>query len=141
MKRYMEQHRCPGKIMLSKSSCAEKVLYDFTHIGKSVDIEGLPRLHWWQRTCLPMQETGDMGSIPGLGRSPVEPDNTLEYSCWRIPWTEEPGRLQSVGSQRVGHNWNGWAHIDTENRLVIAWNLRMNLPKLTELYTWSGWII
>ena len=47
---------------------------------------------------------GDMGLIPGLGRSPVEPDNILEYSCWRIPWTEEPGRLQSVGSQRVRHN-------------------------------------
>ena len=25
--------------------------------------------------------------------------------AWRIPWTEEPGRLQSLGSQRVGHNW------------------------------------
>ena len=24
--------------------------------------------------------------------------------AWRIPWTEEPGRLQSVGSQRIGHN-------------------------------------
>ena len=24
--------------------------------------------------------------------------------AWKIPWTEEPGRLQSVGSQRVGHN-------------------------------------
>ena len=23
---------------------------------------------------------------------------------WKIPWTEEPGRLQSMGSQRVGHN-------------------------------------
>ena len=25
--------------------------------------------------------------------------------AWRIPWTEKPGRLQSTGSQRVGHNW------------------------------------
>ena len=25
--------------------------------------------------------------------------------AWGIPWTEEPGRLQSMGSQRVGHNW------------------------------------
>ena len=25
--------------------------------------------------------------------------------AWRIPWTEEPGRLQSMGLQRVGHNW------------------------------------
>jgi len=24
--------------------------------------------------------------------------------AWEIPWTEEPGRLQSMGSQRVGHN-------------------------------------
>ena len=26
------------------------------------------------------------------------------FSAWEIPWTEEPGRLQSMGSQRVGHN-------------------------------------
>ena len=25
--------------------------------------------------------------------------------AWRIAWTEEPGRLQSMGSQRVGHDW------------------------------------
>ena len=25
--------------------------------------------------------------------------------AWRIPWTEEPGRLRSIGLQRVGHNW------------------------------------
>ena len=29
---------------------------------------------------------------------------------WRIPWTEEPGRLLSVGLQRVGHNWNDVAY-------------------------------
>ena len=28
--------------------------------------------------------------------------------AWRIPWTEEPGRLQSTGSQRVGHNWESY---------------------------------
>ena len=26
--------------------------------------------------------------------------------AWKIPWTEEPGRLQSMGSRRVGHNWS-----------------------------------
>ena len=31
--------------------------------------------------------------------------------AWRIPWTDEPGRLQSMGLQRVGHNWNDLAHI------------------------------
>ena len=28
---------------------------------------------------------------------------------WRIPWTKEPGRLQSIGSQRVGHDWSDLA--------------------------------
>ena len=39
---------------------------------------------------------GDLGSIPGLGRFPGEGNgNPLQYSClaWKIPWTEEPGRL------------------------------------------------
>ena len=29
----------------------------------------------------------------------------LQYSCLEIPWTEEPGTLQSMGSLRVGHDW------------------------------------
>ena len=42
---------------------------------------------------------GDAGSIPSPGSSPGEGNgNPLQYSCWGIPWTEEPGRLQSVGS-------------------------------------------
>ena len=46
---------------------------------------------------------GDTGLIPGLGRSPGEGDgNPLQYSCLEVPWTEEPGRLQSTGSQK---NW------------------------------------
>ena len=48
---------------------------------------------------------GDLGSIPGLGRSPGEGNgNPFQHSCWKIPWTEEPDRLQSMGSQRVGHD-------------------------------------
>ena len=30
--------------------------------------------------------------------------NPLQYSCWKITWTEEPGRLQSMGLRRVGHD-------------------------------------
>ena len=48
---------------------------------------------------------GDLGSIPGWKRSPGEGNgNSLWYSCWKIPWKEEPGRLQSMGSQRVEHD-------------------------------------
>ena len=50
---------------------------------------------------------GDLGLIPGLGRSPGgEHGNPLQYLQYpESPCTEEPGGLQSVGSQRVGHNW------------------------------------
>ena len=49
---------------------------------------------------------GDLGSIPGSGRSPGEGTGTpLQYPCWKIPWTEKHGRLQSMGLQRVRHNW------------------------------------
>ena len=48
---------------------------------------------------------GDPGSIPGLGRSPGEGNgNHSSTLAWKIPWTEEPCRLQSMGSQRVGHD-------------------------------------
>ena len=48
---------------------------------------------------------GDLGSIPGSGRSPGEGNgNPFQYSSWRIPWTEEPGELQSMGSHRVRHD-------------------------------------
>ena len=48
---------------------------------------------------------GDPGSVPGSGRSPGEGNgNPLQYSCLENPMDEEPGRLQSMRSQRVGHN-------------------------------------
>ena len=48
---------------------------------------------------------GDPGSIPGLGRSPGGGNgNPLSILAWKIPWTDEPGGLQSMGSQRVRHN-------------------------------------
>ena len=48
---------------------------------------------------------GDVGLIPGLGRSPgggMETHSSI--LAWGIPWTEEPGRLQSMGLQRVGRD-------------------------------------
>ena len=48
---------------------------------------------------------GDLGSIPGLGRSPGE-GMAIHSSilAQEIPWTEEPGGLQSMELQRVGHD-------------------------------------
>ena len=50
-----------------------------------------------------MQET----RVQSLGwEDPLEKEMATHSStiAWKIPWTEEPGRLQSMGSQRVGHD-------------------------------------
>ena len=44
------------------------------------------------------------GLIPGSGKSGEGNGNPLHYSCLEIPWTEGPGGLQTMGSQRVGRN-------------------------------------
>ena len=47
-------------------------------------------------------DAGNMGLIPGLGRSPGRGHgNPLQYSCLKIPWTEEPGGLQSMGHKEL----------------------------------------
>ena len=58
------------------------------------------------------------------GRSPGEGNgNPLQYYAWRIPWTEEPDRLQSMGSQRVKHDWAA----NTNNTVVkIVWYWHKN---------------
>ena len=46
----------------------------------------------------------DKGLMPGLGKSPGKGMAThSSVLAWRIPWTEEAGWLQSVGSLRIGH--------------------------------------
>ena len=56
----------------------------------------------------PPANVGDIrnaGSIPGSARSSGGGNgNPLQYFAWRIPWTAERGRLQSMGSQRVRHD-------------------------------------
>ena len=51
-----------------------------------------------------MQETRVqfLGQEEPLEKGMAPHSSTL---AWRIPWTEEPGRLQPMGSQRVGHDW------------------------------------
>ena len=48
-----------------------------------------------QYSCLPLQKKG------AQEKEMATHSSTL---AWKIPWMEEPGRLQSMGSQRVGHD-------------------------------------
>ena len=51
------------------------------------------------------RDVRDTGSIPRSGRSPEGGHGThFNILAWRIPWTEEPGGLQSIGSHRIRHN-------------------------------------
>ena len=45
----------------------------------------------------------DAGPVPGSGRFPGGGHGIISILAWRNPWTEEPGGLQSIASQRVGH--------------------------------------
>ena len=51
------------------------------------------------------RDAGDVGSVSGLENPPEEEMATRSsVLAWRIPWTEEPGGLQSTGPQRVRHD-------------------------------------
>ena len=68
-----------------------------------------------------MQETQEM-QVQSLGREdPLEEGMATHSSilAWRIPRTEEPGGLQSIGLQRVGHNWSGLACSTSSQPLII----------------------
>ena len=74
---------------------------NFTNIYQEIDSQVVPVVK------NPPANAGDRRdaiSIPGLGRSPGgRHDNPLQWVAWRIPWSEEVGGLQSMGSQRVRH--------------------------------------
>ena len=65
-----------------------------------------PQLPWCSGSEESACNAGHPGSIPGLGRSPGERNGKhSSILSWRILWTEEAGRLQSMRLQRVGHDW------------------------------------
>ena len=66
-------------------------------------LTGLPSWLRLSRICLQCRRSG---FDPWLGKIPLEEDTTTNSSilAWRIPWIEEPGGLQSMESQKVGHD-------------------------------------
>ena len=82
------------------------------YICTYIHIYGLPRgLSSKETTCQSRQKT----QVPSLGREdPVEKEMATRSSilAWKIPWTEEPGGLQAIGSHGVGHD-QAWTHAYT----------------------------
>ena len=89
---------------------------------------------------------GDQGSYPWLGKNPLKRvwQPVPVFLLGESPWIEEPGRLQSMGSQRVRHDWatkliTAWAHTHTHThthiiykhyKYTIVWNNGINEIKL-----------
>ena len=66
-----------------------------------------------------MQET----QVQSLGwEDPLEKQMAIHSSilAWEIPWTEEPGRVQSMGSQRVGHDRGTNTHTHTHTHTTSS---------------------
>ena len=74
----------------------------------------------------PPASAGDKGSIPVSRRCSLEEEMATDSStlAWRIPWTEESGGLQSMGSQRVGHDLQL-----NNNKLCPLYQTLYNLPE------------
>ena len=76
------------------------------HTDLALVISSLPAPAWLcgKQLLVNAGDSGYVGSIPCLGRSTGEVATHCSIFAWRAPGTEEPGGLQSVGSQRVGYN-------------------------------------
>ena len=82
----------------------------------------------WQ-FCLLNQMVKNMATMQENRVRSLGPKDSLEKGiathssipAWRIPWREEPGRLQSTGSQRVGHEWSNWACTQAKRMSTQVW--------------------
>ena len=80
--------------------------YSGLNISKDCTVHGVSKSpHGGSEGKASAHNVGDPGSIPGSERSPGEEKATHSHIlAWKIPWTEEPGRLQTTGLERVGHD-------------------------------------
>ena len=76
-----------------------------TRLNKNRDVVGFVSGSVAKNLPTDARAAGDTGSIPESGRSMEEEMAThFRFPVGIIPWTEKPGRLQFIGSQRVGHD-------------------------------------
>ena len=141
----------PGSSVGKESTCNVGDSSSIPRLGRSVR-EGLsfPLKYSWASLVVQMvknppamQETWVLSLS---WEDPLEKGMATRSSilAWRIPWTEEPGRLQSMGSQRVGHDWVTFIlHFHTLGGWDVPWTIEAAiLGQLAWLGWWSviGWL-
>ena len=83
----------------------------------------------------PLANAGDLSSISGSGRSPEEKMAThSSILAWKIPLTEDPGRLQSIWSQWVRHNWTHCSSLRVYKAASHSWSQWVLLPSVPPLF-------
>ena len=99
--RQCRRHRCESDPWVRKLACRRKQQPPPVFSpGESHGQRSLAGYSPWSRICLSAQAQ----FVPAAHSAVL---------AWGIPWTEEPGRLRSIGSQRVGYNW-ATQHIRTQ---------------------------
>ena len=73
-------------------------------------VKNLPAMQETQVQCLSHEEPLEVGMA-----------THSSILAWRLPWTEEPGGLQSLGSQRVGHDFTTRTYTTFSNIHIISW--------------------
>ena len=96
------------------------------------DLAWISHVAQWVKNLPVMQEPQETG-VQSLGQEdPLEEGMATHSSilAWRIPWTEEPGGLWFIGSQRVEHDWSDWASTHGLQRVYDA------LPEIASKSLW-----
>ena len=100
------QHPTQGDTRQVWTGCegVRKGLFQSEPQSSSWRVSEFPRVAERLKRLSPMRETW----VQSLGQEdPLEKEMAIHSSilAWRIPWTEKPSRLQSMGPQRIGHDW------------------------------------
>ena len=69
-----------------------------------------------------VKNAGDLGSEDLLEKGMATHSSIL---AWRIPWTEEPFRLQFMGSQKIGHDWATFAFMSMNTGIQVSFSIML----------------
>ena len=95
--------------------------------------------NWLQCCCLenPMDRGAWWTAVHRVTKSRTWLSANTHTHPWRIPWTEEPGGLQSIGSQRAGHDW-AQTHTHTHTHIHTGqWGRSVKYGGVQDLQTWG----
>ena len=102
----------------------------------SVRVEWASQVAQWSRICLTMQEMQKTW-VQSLGwEDPLEEEMATHCStlAWKSPWAEDPGGLQSMGSQRVRHSL-ATERTHTQSWVIVELTLRLEKPRASAIWS------